>query len=40
MCKINEERIVFTKELNYEEYLNAIHIDESSIVIDDYNKSR
>jgi len=36
--KINEERINFSKELDREEYLNGIHIDESSIVIDDYKK--
>lgn len=34
--KINEERINFSKNLNINEYLNGIHIDESSVMITDH----
>ncbi len=34
--KIKEERIIFSKKLNIDEYLDGIHIDESSMMITDH----
>jgi hypothetical protein len=36
--KINEERTIFSNELNKDDFLNGIHIDETSIIINDYKK--